>query len=53
MTREKKNAQTAADGAAVAGASELAYGTAQVTSVGKRPQALNGYSDGGKWKSRS
>jgi hypothetical protein len=45
MMREKRMAQTAADGAAVAGASELAFGTAQVQSVGKAASALNGYAD--------
>jgi Flp pilus assembly protein TadG len=46
MTRDKRMAQTAADGAAVAGASELAFGAAQVTSVGQAAAALNGYSNG-------
>lgn len=45
MTREKRMAQTAADAAAVAGASELAY-PGQVVSVAKAASALNGYSDG-------
>ena len=35
ILREKRMAQTAADGAAVAGASELAFGGAQVSSVAK------------------
>jgi hypothetical protein len=46
MLREKRMAQTAADGAAVAGASELAFGGAQVSSVAKAASGLNGYSDG-------
>jgi Flp pilus assembly protein TadG len=46
ILREKRMAQTAADGAAVAGASELAFGAAQVSSVAKAASALNGYSDG-------
>jgi Flp pilus assembly protein TadG len=46
MLREKRMAQTAADGAAVAGASELAYGAATVSSAAKQASALNGFSDG-------
>jgi Flp pilus assembly protein TadG len=45
MLREKRMAQTAADGAAVAGASELAF-PAQVSSAAKAASALNGFSDG-------
>jgi hypothetical protein len=45
MLREKRMAQTAADGAAVAGASELAF-AAQVSSAAKAASALNGFSDG-------
>jgi hypothetical protein len=45
MLREKRMAQTAADGAAVAGASELAF-PAQVSSVAKAASALNGFSHG-------
>jgi hypothetical protein len=46
MLREKRMVQTAADGAAVAGASEMFVGTAQVSSVAKAAAGLNGYSDG-------
>jgi hypothetical protein len=46
ILREKRMAQTAADGAAVAGASELFVGDPQVTSVAKAASGLNGYSDG-------
>jgi hypothetical protein len=46
MMREKRMAQTAADGAAVAGASELAFGGAQVSSVAKAAAGLNGFNDG-------
>src|SRR6266478_1750607 len=46
MLREKRMAQTAADGAAVAGASEMFVGTAQVSSVAKAAAGQNGFSDG-------
>jgi Flp pilus assembly protein TadG len=46
MLREKRMAQTAADGAAVAGASELIVGGATVTSAAKAAAALNGFTDG-------
>jgi hypothetical protein len=46
LFRAKRMAQTAADGAAVAGASELAFGAAQVSSVAKAASGLNGFSDG-------
>ncbi len=46
MLREKRMAQTAADGAAVAGASELFVGDPQVSSVAKAAAGLNGFSDG-------
>jgi Flp pilus assembly protein TadG len=46
MLREKRRTQTAADGAAVAGASELAFGGAKVSSVAKAAAGQNGYSDG-------
>jgi Flp pilus assembly protein TadG len=46
ILREKRMAQTAADGAAVAGASELAFGATKVSSVAKAAAALNGFSDG-------
>src|SRR5947208_4682174 len=46
MLREKRMTQTAADGAAVAGASELFVGGTQVSTVAKAAAGLNGYSDG-------
>jgi hypothetical protein len=46
ILREKRMAQTAADGAAVAGASELAFGGAQVSSVAKAAAGQNGFTDG-------
>jgi hypothetical protein len=44
MLREKRMAQTAADGAAVAGASQL--NTGNVTSAAKAAAGLNGFTDG-------
>jgi hypothetical protein len=46
LLREKRMAQTAADGAAVAGASEMFVSTAQVSLVAKAAAGLNGFSDG-------
>jgi len=46
MLREKRMAQTAADGAAVAGAAELSLGDPKVSSVAKAASGLNGYTDG-------
>src|SRR5258708_349627 len=46
LLREKRMAQTAADGAAVAGASELFVGDPQVSSVAKSAAGLNGFTDG-------
>jgi Flp pilus assembly protein TadG len=43
MLREKRMAQTAADGAAVAGASELAYGAAAVSTAANHAAKLNGF----------
>ncbi len=46
MMRQKRMAQTAADAAAIAGALELNYGTASVTSAGQAAAAQNGFTNG-------